>query len=124
MANDPESSSSLDPNDPADARILDLKAKIESDPGWPAKKAEIERDNFIVPFSSTGGNSGAPVDKDDVNAALKATAPTSGESMDFNQARTKVGEVLGVIPGTVEFDGALQTFAEWYDHASTQSGFR
>jgi hypothetical protein len=132
MATDPESSSSLNPQDPVDAKLLSLKNSIESDPAWPQRKVEIERENFI---GSQTENSGTPADKADVrNAELKArfeagkgqeTANTPSEDgpLDFNQARAKFGEILGVVPGTPEFDGATAEFAAWYDHHSTNPEF-
>ena len=43
--------------------------------------------------------------------------------MDFNAARTKFGEVLGVVPGTPEFDGVTAEFASWYDADSSDPEF-
>jgi hypothetical protein len=43
--------------------------------------------------------------------------------MDFNQARAKFGEVLGVVPGTPEFDGVTAEFASWYDAHSSDPEF-
>src|SRR5882724_3145547 len=129
MADEP-----LNPADPTDAKLLDLKSRIERAPDWPQRKAEIERDNFIAPGSSADSNS-APSNKHDLrNAQLKANyesgktqeaAPVDSTppSMDFNAARTKFGEVLGVVPGTPEFDGVTAEFASWYDAHSTDPAF-
>jgi hypothetical protein len=118
-------------NEPLDARNAALKAEIESSPGWAEKKAAIEKENFISADLTVGTPT---ADKYDMrNAEIKArfesgkgqeTAPPSGDGpVDFNQARTKFGEVLGVVPGTPEFDASVRTFAAWYDDVSTNPEF-
>lgn len=128
-------SEALDPGNPVDAKLLNLKSEIESQPGWAEKKAAIEKENFISPGSADLTVGTPAADKYDMrNAELKArfergetkgqeAAPPNEGPMDYNQARAKFGEVLGVVPGSPEFDGVTAEFAAWYDHHASNPEF-
>jgi hypothetical protein len=115
----------LNPADPTDAKLLDLKSKIESAPDWAETKQRIERDNFLAPGSSDKTNS-APDKYDERNAELKANfesgkgqetpvateGPTPAESSVIEKLQAEMGTV-GYVQFYKDAQAGLAQYKTW-----------